>query len=194
MPRLRVNKRRFRRGVAELTHWQGPPVLGAGLKETQPLRLELVRAGTAEQRAGAFYLDRYHYLGLRVVGENIGYWVKDQRGGELAGLPFGGGAWGKFRLLGQGPAWAGTGLPALRCGGLVLRAPGPGLGVGTAGAAGAAERDCQQHSIFDPALGAGAPPGQSRAGPGGPADRSGLAGEVRAWLAVVGNVCRTGTF
>src|ERR1035441_10180165 len=33
LPRLRVNKRRFRRGVAELTHWQEPPVLGAGLKE-----------------------------------------------------------------------------------------------------------------------------------------------------------------
>ena len=105
LPALQVNKRRVRRGVDELAHWQEPPVLGAGLKETQPLRLELVRAGTAEQRAWAFYLDRYHYLGLRVVGENIGYLVKDHRGRELACLLFGAAAWccgPRDRALGWG--------------------------------------------------------------------------------------------
>jgi len=93
LPALQVNKRRLRRGVEDLAHWQEPPVLGAALAETKPLRLELVRAGTAEQRAWAFYLDRYHYLGLRVVGENVGYLVRDKRGRELACLLFGAAAW-----------------------------------------------------------------------------------------------------
>jgi hypothetical protein len=93
LPALQANKRRVRRGVDALAHWEEPPVLGAGLQETQPLRLELVRGGSAEQRAWAFYWDRYHYLGLRVVGENIGYLVKDPRGRELACLLFGAAAW-----------------------------------------------------------------------------------------------------
>jgi hypothetical protein len=93
LPALQVNKRRLRRGVEELAHWQEPPVLGAALEETKPLSIELVRAGTDEQRAWAFYLDRYHYLGLRVVGENVGYLVRDKRGRELACLLFGAAAW-----------------------------------------------------------------------------------------------------
>jgi hypothetical protein len=105
LPKLQVNKRRHRRAVAELTDWQEPPVLVGALEEIKPLRLELVRAGTAEQRAWAFYLDRYHYLGLRVVGENIGYLVKDHRGRELACLLFGAAAWccaPRDRALGWG--------------------------------------------------------------------------------------------
>jgi hypothetical protein len=50
-------------------------------------------------------LDRYHYLGLRVVGENIGYLVKDHQGRALACLLFGAAAWccaPRDRALGWG--------------------------------------------------------------------------------------------
>lgn len=105
LPALQVNKRRVRPGVDELANWQEPAVWGAALAATQPLRVELIKAGTAERRAWAFYLDRYHYLGLRVVGENAGYLVKDQAGRELACLLFGAAAWccaPRDRALGWG--------------------------------------------------------------------------------------------
>jgi hypothetical protein len=105
LPPLQENKRRLRRGVAELAHWQEPPVLRAGLEATKPLSIELIEAGTAAQRAWAFYLDRYHYLGLRVVGENAGYLVRDNRERELACLLFGAAAWccgPRDRALGWG--------------------------------------------------------------------------------------------
>jgi hypothetical protein len=55
--------------------------------------VELVRAGTDAARRWAFYLHRYHYLGLRVVGENLGYRVADATGREVAALLFGAAAW-----------------------------------------------------------------------------------------------------
>jgi hypothetical protein len=106
LPPLQESKRRPRRGVAALAHWQEPPVLEAVLEQLQPLRIELVKAGTADQRAWAFYLERYHYLGLRVVGENVGYLVRDNRQRELACLLFGAAAWccaSRDRALGWGP-------------------------------------------------------------------------------------------
>ena len=105
LPPLQANKRRLRRGVEALPHWQEPPILGAALEQLQPLRIELVRAGTAEQRAWAFYLERYHYLHLRVVGENMGYLVRDNRRLEVACLLFGAAAWRcapRDRALGWG--------------------------------------------------------------------------------------------
>jgi hypothetical protein len=93
LPPLQENKRRLRREVDALPHWQEPPLLGAALEQIKPLRIELVKAGTADQRAWAFYLERYHYLGLRVVGENVGYLVRDHRERELACLLFGAAAW-----------------------------------------------------------------------------------------------------
>jgi len=106
LPPLQASKRRARRGVAALAHWQDPPVLGAVLEQVQPLRIELVKAGTADQRAWAFYLERYHYLGLRVVGENVSYLVRDNRQREVACLLFGAAAWccaSRDRTLGWGP-------------------------------------------------------------------------------------------
>ena len=106
LPPLQASKRRARRGVAALAHWQEPPVLGAVLEQVQPLRIELVKAGTADQRAWAFYLERYHYLGLRVVGENVSYLVRDNRQREVACLLFGAAAWccaSRDRTLGWGP-------------------------------------------------------------------------------------------
>lgn len=59
----------------------------------RPVRVEPVVAGTTEARRWAFYLDRYHYLGLRVVGENLGYLVQDGAGRDVACLLFGAAAW-----------------------------------------------------------------------------------------------------
>ena len=53
LPPLRESKRRPRRGVAPLPSWQEPPVWGAVLEPLQPLRIALVKVGSADQRAGA---------------------------------------------------------------------------------------------------------------------------------------------
>ncbi len=57
--------------------------------------MEIVRVevGTAEQTRWAFYLERYHYLGWRVVGENLGYLIRAADGRELGCLLFGAAAW-----------------------------------------------------------------------------------------------------
>jgi hypothetical protein len=57
------------------------------------VRVELIRAGTPAGKRWAFYLQTYHYLGLRVVGENIGYLLLDRQGEDLACLLFGAAAW-----------------------------------------------------------------------------------------------------
>jgi hypothetical protein len=59
----------------------------------QPLRVGLIRSGTAAGKRWAFYLQTYHYLGLRVVGENIGYLIADRQGEDVACLLFGAAAW-----------------------------------------------------------------------------------------------------
>ena len=41
----------------------------------------------------AFYLDRFHYLGWRVVGENLAYLARDGQGRDLGVLLFGAAAW-----------------------------------------------------------------------------------------------------
>jgi hypothetical protein len=79
LPPLQESKRRPRRGGAALAQGQEPPVWGAVLAQLEPLKIELVKAGTADRHAWAFYLEQYHYLGLRGVGENVGDWVRDNR-------------------------------------------------------------------------------------------------------------------
>ncbi|HKX57568.1 MAG TPA: Druantia anti-phage system protein DruA [Xanthomonadales bacterium] len=63
------------------------------MPELRPVRLELVRAGTTEAKRWAYLLDRYHYLGLRLVGENAGYLAYDAHGREIACMLFGAPAW-----------------------------------------------------------------------------------------------------
>lgn len=93
LPPLQTQKRRVRPRVAELAAWEQPPLLESWLRELRPIRLELVRAGTTEAKRWAYLLDRYHYLGLRLVGENVGYVAYDRRGREVACLLFGAPAW-----------------------------------------------------------------------------------------------------
>ncbi len=94
LPALRTRRAgSWPRPVSEPAGWQEPPVLAAPLAALQPLHVEVVEAGTASHRRWSFYLSRYHYLGLRVVGENLGYLVRDREGRDVACLLFGAAAW-----------------------------------------------------------------------------------------------------
>jgi len=63
------------------------------LRELAPLQWILPVAGTPEAKRFDAYLRGYHYLGLRVVGQNMKYLVRDKRGRDLACLLFGAAAW-----------------------------------------------------------------------------------------------------
>jgi hypothetical protein len=93
LPPLQTHKRRPPRPAPQWPDWQEPVPWSAPLAALRPLRVEPVTAGTAAARRWAFYLHRYHYLGLRVVGENLGYRVADAAGREVACLLFGAAAW-----------------------------------------------------------------------------------------------------
>jgi hypothetical protein len=105
LPELQINKRRVPRAVAALPGWEAPAVWSARLKEVQPVRLELMVAGEPQWERWAFYLEQYHYLGFRVVGENVGYLALDAQEREVACLLFGAAAWrcaARDRHLGWG--------------------------------------------------------------------------------------------
>ena len=57
------------------------------------MTVEIVEAGSAEQGRWRQYLRDHHYLGLRIVGENLGYLVRDRAGRDLGCLLFGAAAW-----------------------------------------------------------------------------------------------------
>ena len=93
LPVLRVAKRRGPRMVREPAGWQAPVPWRSSFQQPGRVSIDVVQAGTAEARRWAFYLDRYHYLGLRVIGENVGYLARDEHGRDLACLLFGAAAW-----------------------------------------------------------------------------------------------------
>jgi hypothetical protein len=93
LPPLQVHKRRGPRDAPTWPDWEEPARREASLATLQPLRVEPVKAGSDPARRWAFYLHRYHYLGLRVVGENLGYLASDATGREVACLLFGAPAW-----------------------------------------------------------------------------------------------------
>lgn len=93
LPKLQTQKRRVRKPVAELPGWEEPPRREDSLAKLQPVELEVVRAGMVEAKRWAYLLNRYHYLGLHVVGENLGYLAYDRSGCEVACLLFGAPAW-----------------------------------------------------------------------------------------------------
>jgi hypothetical protein len=97
----------------EPVQWQEPAVLASSLERLRPLRIEVVAAGTASHRRWSFYLARYHYLGLRLVGENLRYLVRDRAGREVGCLLFGAAAWRcapRDRFLGWSGAERAAGL------------------------------------------------------------------------------------
>jgi hypothetical protein len=94
LPPLQENQRRLPRTVNPLPQWEQPPRIEAGeLSEIKPLRVHVVRASSPEWKRWAFYLHQFHYLGLRVVGENIGYLIQDAQSRDMACLLFGAAAW-----------------------------------------------------------------------------------------------------
>ena len=93
LPPLRLHQRRRPRGVPQWKGWQTPDPRVVSFAELVPIRVSLVEAGTPPARRWAFYLHAYHYLGLRVVGENLGYLAQDRQGQDVACLLFGAPAW-----------------------------------------------------------------------------------------------------
>jgi hypothetical protein len=71
----------------------GMVCLEAGFGEVGPVELEVVQAGSEAFRRWAYYLSTHHYLGLRMVGQNMGYLARDRSGREVAALLFGAAAW-----------------------------------------------------------------------------------------------------
>jgi len=93
LPPLQVHQRRAPRPRPQWVDWQRPAEWRVSLAQIRPVRVEPVSAGSPAARRWAFYLDQYHYLGLHVVGENIGYLAVDAHGRDVAALLFGAPAW-----------------------------------------------------------------------------------------------------
>lgn len=93
LPPLREAYRKPRANIRVPAHVPTEESLEAGFGEVGPACLEVVKAGTETSRRWAYYLSRHHYLGLRVVGQNIGYLATDRSGREVAALLFGAPAW-----------------------------------------------------------------------------------------------------
>ncbi|MDX2112004.1 MAG: DUF4338 domain-containing protein [Verrucomicrobiota bacterium] len=70
----------------------GQPLISA-LGELLPIEFINVEPGSLEARRWASYLTHQHYLGLRIVGENVRYLARDRFGRDLAALLFGAPAW-----------------------------------------------------------------------------------------------------
>lgn len=93
LPALQTKFRRARRPILEPAGWQEPEPLVCDLAVLGSVHLNRVEPGSDAARRWAFYLHRYHYLGFRTVGENLGYLATDSTGRELACLLFGAAAW-----------------------------------------------------------------------------------------------------
>jgi hypothetical protein len=94
LPLLQVHQRRpaaATRLVPEVACSMEP--IEGSFAQIEPVRVEAVVAGSEEARRVAFYLDRFHYLGWRVVGENLAYLARDRQGRDLGVLLFGAPAW-----------------------------------------------------------------------------------------------------
>jgi hypothetical protein len=63
------------------------------LTELMPVRLEDAQASSESKRLFCHLLASYHYLGMRDVGRNMKYLVRDCHGRALACLLFGSAAW-----------------------------------------------------------------------------------------------------
>lgn len=93
LPEIRAQMRSRRKPVAMPQDWQRPEDWHEALKSVRPVSLEVIQAGSLSAQRWEFYLSAYHYLGLRVVGENLGYLARDRQGREVACVLFGAAAW-----------------------------------------------------------------------------------------------------
>lgn len=93
LPVLRVNYRRARPEAPSLAQWEEPAPWTAWLAEIAPVQVEKIQVGSPAAKRWAYFLERYHYLGFRVVGENLGYLARDRQQREVGCLLFGAAAW-----------------------------------------------------------------------------------------------------
>jgi hypothetical protein len=93
LPEIREQMRSLRKPVRMPEGWERPEGWQGGLAEILPVCVAVVQPGSLSAQRWEFYLSQYHYLGLRVVGENVGYLARDSQGREVACLLFGAAAW-----------------------------------------------------------------------------------------------------
>jgi len=94
LPDLRTQNCRPRPKPDQVPGIDWPTVLVCGrLADIQPLHWIIPTPGREEAKRFDRYLTHCHYLGLRVVGENMKYLVRDREGRDLACLLFGAPAW-----------------------------------------------------------------------------------------------------
>jgi hypothetical protein len=71
-----------------------PEPIEGELTALRPVQLHVVQPGTDSARRFGTYLTTHHYLGYTgPVGRNLGYWVHDAQGRELACVLWGAAAW-----------------------------------------------------------------------------------------------------
>jgi hypothetical protein len=90
-----------------------PAPLAGSLASLQPLNWVQPLAGSAQERRFHDHLHRHHYLGVRVVGENLKYLVQTREGADVACLLFGAAAWqaqARDGFLGWNPRQRAQGL------------------------------------------------------------------------------------
>lgn len=111
-PQLARSHPRPKRALTQVS-WPTAPI-DVPFSQLQPLRWLQPLAGSLEAGRFVAYLGHYHYLGLRVVGENLRYLIQDQQGRDLACLLFGAAAWraaARDDFLGWDEAQKTVGLP-----------------------------------------------------------------------------------
>jgi hypothetical protein len=111
LPAVR-EKYRLGRRETKVARLESPSV-SAALADLQPIELAAIKPGSVAAQRWASYLTHDHYLGLRVVGENLGYLARDRFGRDLAALLFGAAAWrcaARDRHLGWNDAQRAAGL------------------------------------------------------------------------------------
>jgi hypothetical protein len=90
--RLQCSHPRPKPGGVAVVDWPKEPVTEA-LSHLLPLEWMLPKAGQEISHRFDAYVQSYHYLGLRVIGENMKYLIGDRQGRDLACLLFGAAAW-----------------------------------------------------------------------------------------------------
>jgi hypothetical protein len=117
LPALQIHKRRAApsaRPLPEVAVSLEP--IEESLTGLRPVSLEPVDAGSPEAARAAFLCERFHYLGWRVVGENMTYLAQDRLGRDLGVLLFGAPAWrcaARDRHLGWSEEERRTGLSSI---------------------------------------------------------------------------------
>ena len=114
LPPPRLHASHPRRQPARPLRLEPPPepVQGA-LSDLLPLQWIMPEPGQPVWHCFDAYLHTYHYLGLRVVGENLKYLIRDCRGRDVACLLFGAAAWqvsARDQFLGWNPVQRAAGL------------------------------------------------------------------------------------